>query len=271
MYFYEYDADIFEDSDLPVYHFIDTVSINRDDGCMHWHDAVELLYCIEGTSVAVSETRHMTLKPGDLAVINSNRLHNFYTNGSCRYAGMLIAPTVTAAFDLSADAVQPFISDENISRQVQEILEELEAKRPFYRAAVRAKFLQLFVDLRRFYPESELTANRSENKRKLDLVKTVIDYIRWNFMNPITVDDICDSVSFSRSYVGHVFKEVTGQSIVQYINIVRCNNARTLLAGKQYTITECAEKSGFNTLSYFSRIYKKHMGVAPSAHFGKQE
>lgn len=271
MDFYEYDADEFEDSDLPLYYFIDTVNINRDDGYMHWHAATELLYCIEGTSVAVSETRHILLNPGDLAVINPSRLHNFYTHGPCKYAAVLLSPALTSAYDLTDKPIQPFVSDGEISRCMTEILTALEQKQPYYRAEVRAQLMMLFVDLRRRFPEGEPNENRSDNRRKIELVKAVIEYIRHNFAQPITVDSVCRAVSFSRSYVCHVFKEVTDQSLVQYINFVRCSNARILLASKNYTITECAEKSGFNTLSYFSRIYKKQMGVAPSEHFGKAE
>ena len=51
---------------------------------------------------------------------------------------------------------------------------------------------------------------------------------------------------------------------MEYIHYVRCNNARSLLASGKYNLTQCAQRSGFGSLSYFSRVYKKVMGAAPS-------
>ena len=98
----------------------------------------------------------------------------------------------------------------------------------------------------------------------MEVVKAVISYIRRHFAEAITVEDICASVAFSRSYVCHAFKEVTGKTLVEYVHYVRCNNARSLLASGQYNLTQCAQRSGFGSLSYFSRVYKKVMGAAPS-------
>ena len=149
---------------------------------------------------------------------------------------------------------------------MQGIIREMQEQAPFYRSEVCARLTRLFVYLYRNYPETGRAAEQSCAGKRLEMVKAVIAYVRRHFAEPITVDGICSAVSFSRSYVCHAFKEVTGQSLVEYIHFVRCHNARTLLASKQYNVSECAEKSGFNTLSYFSRIYKKQMGVPPSVH-----
>ncbi|EOU2011906.1 helix-turn-helix domain-containing protein, partial [Clostridium perfringens] len=54
------------------------------------------------------------------------------------------------------------------------------------------------------------------------------------------------------------------QTILDYINHIRCINARNLILYNGYTISESAYKSGFNNLSYFSKTYKKYMGLLPS-------
>lgn len=266
MDFYEYNAEVYSDPELPVYFSINTLTGSQEDWDLHWHEATEFLYCIEGSGVAVSDAQRIPLASGNMAIINANRLHTFYTTDFCRYCYLLVDPEMLDIPELSGTPIQPFISDPEAERQVLGIIGESQERAPFYRSEIRARLIRLFVYLYRNYSEAGLDSEQSYTGKRLEMVKAVIDYIRRHFAEPITVDSVCSAVSFSRSYVCHAFKEATGKTLVEYIHLVRCSHARTLLASRQYNVSECAEKSGFNTLSYFSKVYKKHMGVSPSAH-----
>ena len=63
MDFYEYNAEVYSDPELPVYFSINTLTGSQEDWDLHWHEATEFLYCIEGSGVAVSvlQTRHKVL------------------------------------------------------------------------------------------------------------------------------------------------------------------------------------------------------------------
>ena len=123
MSYYEYDADVYEDAMLPMYCSINTLNADLCDTYLHWHEATELLFCLEGSGIAVSETRRILLNAGELAVINSNRLHTFYTKGTCRYVCFLLAPELTACQDLPSTAVSPFVPDPEAAEQLRGILE----------------------------------------------------------------------------------------------------------------------------------------------------
>ena len=84
MDFYEYDADVYPDPQCPLH--VGLCEIGGDPDCryLHWHEAVEFLYCLEGSGTAVSDTLHIPLKRGEMAVINPNRLHTFYSDRFCR-------------------------------------------------------------------------------------------------------------------------------------------------------------------------------------------
>ena len=119
--------------------------------------------------------------------------------------------------------------------------------------------------LQRNHPGEEAEDTCTDG-RKQEVTKAVIAYIRRHFAEPVTVDGLCAAVCFSRSYVCHAFKEVTGKTVIEYLRMVRCNSARALLADGRYSVTECARQSGFQTPSYFSRVYRQEMGVPPSSH-----
>lgn len=266
MSFYEFDADVYDDTQLPVFFSSTVLENGRECLNLHWHEATELLYCEEGSGIAVSDTLHIPLQAGELAVINPNRLHTFYARDFCRYSYFLVSPDLISIRDMPKTEIQPFIADIEVSRRIREIMDEMEEKQPFYRTEACAKLISLFVYLHRNYPEEDHAAAQTRAGKRLEMVKAAISYIRRHFTEPITVDDICRAVSYSRSQVCHSFKEITGKSLVEYINFVRCHHARVLLNNGQYTVSECAEQSGFHTLSYFSKIYRKQMGVPPSVH-----
>ena len=138
-------------------------------------------------------------------------------------------------------------------------------RRPYYREAVRAAILSLYVHLYRHYAvESGYSAGKRQNNR-VQMVKAAIAFIRRHYTEDLSVDKVCSSVGFSKYYLCHAFKEITGRTIIGYINFLRCQNVRGLLAGGQYNISESAAQSGFHNMSYFTRIYKREFGELPSA------
>ena len=80
----------------------------------------------------------------------------------------------------------------------------------------------------------------------------------------LTIDEIADEVGLSKYHFSREFKKVTGLTIVSYINIVRCRNAEKLLIKNEYSVHDIAVKCGYENDSYFSKTFKKHMGMLPS-------
>ena len=60
-----------------------------------------------------------------------------------------------------------------------------------------------------------------------------------------------------------IFREYTGQTPIDRLNSTRIDNACKLLAQKGVSVTEAALSVGFDDLSWFSRVFKKHKGVSP--------
>ena len=82
-------------------------------------------------------------------------------------------------------------------------------------------------------------------------------------MHPLSLDTLASLCGVTKFHLMRQFKQYTGQTIFSYLNHLRCQNAELLIA-EGNSITEAAYASGFESLSYFSRTYKKHMGTAPS-------
>lgn len=93
-----------------------------------------------------------------------------------------------------------------------------------------------------------------------------IDYIRKNYGDPtLSLNGLAERLALSPPYLSRLITEATGSSFPDFVNLVRLDHARVLLAEeKELDIREIAEKSGYNSSTYFTTLFKKRYGVTPS-------
>ena len=98
---------------------------------------------------------------------------------------------------------------------------------------------------------------------------TAVQYFHKNYHKNISIEDFADSLHMSVSWFIRNFKEYTGSTPAQYILTLRISNAQILLETTDYNVTEISEIIGYDNPLYFSRIFKKQLGLSPSQ-FRKQ-
>lgn len=96
-----------------------------------------------------------------------------------------------------------------------------------------------------------------------DVMHRVIRYIRENYGKKLTLDEIADSVYWSKSYLSKVFKDEMGQTITAYISSVRIEKSKALLRDTQLPLVEVAGAVGFDDQSYFTKTFRKLTGISP--------
>lgn len=94
----------------------------------------------------------------------------------------------------------------------------------------------------------------------------IVEYIKQNHTQNITSEDICRHFSCSRSTISHKFNRHMGMSIKSYINSLRIKDAKYLLKYSDLNITEIAFLVGFRDSNYFTGIFKKKVGMSPTAY-----
>ena len=99
-----------------------------------------------------------------------------------------------------------------------------------------------------------------------ELTLKISDYLHKNFKNVITLEDVGRAVFFSPVYCDAVFKKDTGSTIIDYVLSLRIEESKKLLLKGNYDIKEIAESIGFHSGNYYSRVFKKRVGCAPSAY-----
>lgn len=102
----------------------------------------------------------------------------------------------------------------------------------------------------------------TQNKQ-VSLLKEARGFISDNYDKNITVEDVADSVCLSSSYLSHLFREKLNCTVNNYITRVRIEKSIELMSMRELSIQEISEKVGFNSQSYFTKIFKRYIGVTP--------
>lgn len=247
------------------YHYGDTGIIQ--DYAENWHSEIEIIMITEGCGHFVCNNRNFIAKAGDIVIFNTDVVHSIYSDTRMRFICYIIDSDFCISNGIPVTDVYftEHITDEFLSSLFKEVLKEYgghyNSKIPS--ARTRSALLKLMIELYERYAETAKRSDINVNYRSYRYIRKAIEYIRLNIRKKLTVEDISDHVNVSRFHLSKEFKHLTGKTIVEFINITRCNEANLLLH-KGISVTEAANLCGFENLSYFSRTFKKYMGKLPS-------
>lgn len=110
---------------------------------------------------------------------------------------------------------------------------------------------------------SSLPDVQSSEKKAKNFYMKILYYLNQNHCSQISLDDMCRELYCSKSYISHVFKSYNGQSIREYLNNIRINDAKRLLINSDINITQIALSVGFSDSNYFAVVFKKLEKMTP--------
>jgi two-component system response regulator YesN len=103
-----------------------------------------------------------------------------------------------------------------------------------------------------------------KKERSASLIKKAKAFIVENYAKQISLDDVSREINVSPYYFCKVFKEETGVNFIDYLTNIRIEKAKELMLRSDLSIKEICGKIGYSDPNYFSRIFKKNMGVTPT-------
>lgn len=96
-----------------------------------------------------------------------------------------------------------------------------------------------------------------------EITKKAIRYISQNFAHSLTLEEVAGHVHLNPAYFSTLFKQSTGSAFKEYLNMVRIEESKRLLANTDNSIIDIALATGFEDQSYFSKVFKKYTGLTP--------
>lgn len=242
----------------------------------HMHDMYELYYLYEGERMYFIRDRSYLILPGDLVLINRRELHATSDSDKLEHARVVINFGDSFLENVLHDA--PFLLDAFMHatpilrldlptrRLVEDILGKMiyEAKEPQLGQdlALRQYLIELLLFTARFVRMHP--ANSPEHVSPLHRkISTVVRFINTHFAEPVRLEELAEQFEISPAYLSRMFKEITGFSLVEYVNLVRVQEAQRLLTTTKLKVILIAEQVGFGSLVQFGRVFRQMTNTTP--------
>lgn len=232
----------------------------------NWHENPEFWLITNGNGIIQNDEVQIPVKAGDIAAINANSLHGIQTETPLKYLCLIIDRSFLLANGVDSNELRfdLRIRDPEIGQLIRQFEQEYFApeSKPFRITAMRSYALQITTLLCRRHSHSE--TQKHCDSRMLSAIKQAIGLIRTESDKNLSLDEIAKFIGFSKYYFAREFHRITGYSVFSYLNLIRCEKAKSLLAKKGLSIGEIGALCGFSNQSYFTRMFRTYEGTTPS-------
>lgn len=245
-----------------------TPTTRRDEA--NWHENLELKLCTNGCGSVMLDEKDIPFKKDEIIVINSNVLHHTNSDTSLTYTALLIDSEFCRQIEIDPHKIN--FTEKITDTSFLELLKTLsdiygDKTNKLRTAKIYEATIKLLITLKENYALSQ-NNNKFQNS-SFESIKNAIKYIRENYDKKLSLDEIAQNVFMDKFVLSREFKKITNQTIVHYINNLRCQNAAKLISGG-HSVSDSARLCGFTNMSFFTKTFLKHMGNLPSDYRKKQ-
>lgn len=254
--------------------YIKFVTMNHNSP-PHWHRAMEILFILNGRATVKMEGKKYCLKPLDMIVIDSTRVHDVVyalpqTMGICihiskNFMRRYISDIELTRFQCSVETLLP--EQKGFYNELCEYMKELTIQyvnqKQSYQLRSNALVLEILADLVEHFssPASETLSVSAYNN--LARMEQISQYVENHHQEQITLQDAADELGLNKAYFCRFFKENMGVSFVRYVNQVRIDHIYQDLIHTDDSIQEIMERHGFYNQKLFYQMFKEIYNCTP--------
>lgn len=255
---------------------------------LHNHDFTELVIVFSGTGLHTINNEEYTIKGSDVFVINPPVSHSYSETGATEQVNIIFDPEVLAIPEHDLRKISGYHSlfllepkmreahefksrikityeiQSRIRTLVRKLQEELSAKKPGYQSLATACFTELLITICRNVVGSKEKAYQSVYE-----FGKVLSYLEQNYATQVSLLKLAKLANMSKRSFQRQFKEAMNMSPIDYLLRLRLQHAEQMLNQTQKSVSEIAFATGFTDSNYFTRQFRRKMGIPPTA-FRKQ-
>lgn len=241
----------------------------------HFHPEFELTYILKGRGYRIVGNSHEDFSAGDFVLLGSNLPHTWWGKSDDD------EPSEAIVIQFSTEFIQPFLALHEC-RHIKTLLEnsskglrvkssdklikkirELSQIRGLDSVLILLAILQE-ISQQKVSQIASKTFQNVHSKKFESRINKVCNYLQDHYCEPIRLKEVADLVCMSESNFCKFFKKATSTTFSDYINDLRINEACNLLLFSDYNISKIAYASGFESLSYFNKVFLKKKHTTPS-------
>lgn len=243
------------------------------------HEFKELVYVDSGRINVKSENYTGVLKAGKIIIHNEGEVHSL----SCfedSAPNVIIIGFECHTSELEYFSHQPILLSDANQRLLAEIVKEgrtvflppydqpnlkdMKKRKNYPFGAdqmIKLKLETFLIELIRSAQAGASVSGKTGINPKLG---EIYNYINENYKVNMTLDELCFLSGTNKTTLCSNFKMIYGETIISYVNRLRVKEAKRLLREGELNLTQIAEKIGYSSVHYFSRIFKQYEKVSPS-------
>ncbi|MFE4243328.1 AraC family transcriptional regulator [Peribacillus butanolivorans] len=258
----------------------------------HSHQEYEIYFFHSGDCRYLINNRIYDLQPGDIILLDGMTLHKPNPQPGSTYIRSMIhfspiwlqelliilgIPNLldpfqklnNCLFRTGYDESGIFV-DEGMKR-ITSLMAHLEAelqqkgkKNETIEAEIRLELVQLLVGIYKM-SQKELAQHTNKRTEKEHHAEGIASWINNHYTEKVSLDRLANEMKLSKYYASHVFKEVTGFTVMEYVMGCRFNQVKYLLEMEpDQTLGNISRATGFESIAHFSRFFKEKAGITPS-------
>lgn len=261
--------------DFPIqYYYVDSHH-PRYEMQTHWHSEYELIYIRKGILHMDLDGSAFDAAEGDMIFVTGGICHSGVPS-DCEYECLVFnLDYFVRQNNISNPAIENIINHKRVVMRilprdtdglvgvVQQLMDSMSRAEKGYELFVHGLMCQLLAIIVRdhLYGGAATLPQRSQNQQAS--LKNAIRYIEENYARHISLMELAHAAGMNRKYFCSFFRSMTLKTPFEYLNAYRVGVAGVQLLSTEKTITEIACNCGFNDASYFSKVFRKHMGDTP--------
>lgn len=242
------------------------------DVAEHTHGFCMIYYVLTGQATAYIDHKAYEIKKGDIVIINKDQYHGHRQTDSVLFYLAFDEFQLEGAECGIIPVTQPVITPVKYADEIYDCcrkIVDIQEKKDFgWEVLANVLSTELFIWILKEIDQSEA----AEDSNTLQLVSfekgvvvhTITEYFKAHYMEHISVDEIASSAYMSATYVTRIFKEVTGDTPINYLIGIRLEKAAELLREGKLHIQDISKAVGYEDPYYFSKLFKKRYDVSPT-------
>jgi len=289
-----YQPKVLDDS-ICAFHQLQGMNLHMaDSDKFESHSTYEIYFFEEGQCKYLIQNRTYNLEPGDIILLDGLTLHKSNTLSPDTYKRSIIhfnpiwlkdmlpklgIPNLLDPFQKFNNCILRTKYDDSgkyISEKIKWIASQLELINLEFQdtgkinslleTELKLEFLQLLVYIYKISKCERLRISKKKTEKKRH-AENITAWINKHYAEKITLERIAKELNLNKYYLSHVFKEVTGYTVMQYVMECRLMQVKYLLEAKpDQSLEEIFTSTGFDSGAHFSRFFKEKMGMTPTSY-----
>lgn len=241
----------------------------------HWHDAVEIIYLLEGELKVIIGNNSRNFKAGQCIIITPNQIHSTLCTRPNRailfqipetFIKKFIPQTGNLCFHLQDPAESPIAQSkvELFKKTLikMQLLTDLQPDGAVLR--FNSLLFEILFQLYHNFCTETQTKDTTQHNRNLDRLKPVLQYISDNYNRPISLEEISGIAILQPKYFCRFFKKCMGVTFLEYQNEIRLSMIYKDITSTNDRISDILERHGFTNYKLFRRMFSERFHSTPT-------